>query len=267
VLAPARSSITKSYEFLTKEKDKALQKLKKSEEELAQFKNQYSKMLPHLHMANLNHFRSLQRGGAVSSGDMLLLPQNRLDQKIIDVMAELTAARSRYTQQHSRIIVLEKHLKALENERKRLSSDNEDNPAVQHQSNSITQAEEQAMNDADLIQQAIDNYGDIEKQFNRIQQQVAQDKGYYDSILERHNKAKFTQNLGKYDIDSRVKIIDAVGEPVSTSVLNIYAYIVIGFIIGFIVGATVCFFVELFSPIIYHTYQLNTNLPVYLVKI
>lgn len=136
VLAPQRSSIQQSEDFLAKELKQRSIDLLASETALAEYKNRYASELPTLHSANVSRLSALQAvlserrielDGAKAAQYSLAIRLSQTDpvvgkieESIVNIMTELTELRARYTDQHSSVQHVLARLQALEGERNRV---------------------------------------------------------------------------------------------------------------------------------------------------
>ncbi|MGB0942320.1 MAG: GumC family protein [Marinomonas sp.] len=136
VLAPQRSSIIQSENFLGQELESRKASLLEAEKALAVYKDKFTNELPVVHSSNISRLSQLhaklslskiELEGAIAAHDSLAgrLSQTnpvigKMEESIVLVMAELAQLRARYTDQHSRVQYVLARLNALEGERNRL---------------------------------------------------------------------------------------------------------------------------------------------------
>ena len=136
VLAPQRSSIIQSENFLGKELEGRKASLLEAENALAAYKDKFTNELPVVHSSNISRLSQLhskmalgkiELEGAIAAHKSLAgrLSQTnpvigKMEESIVLVMAELAQLRARYTDQHSRVQNVLARLNALEGERNRL---------------------------------------------------------------------------------------------------------------------------------------------------
>lgn len=136
VLAPQRSSIIQSENFLGKELESRRASLLESEKALAIYKDKFTNELPVVHTSNISRLSQLharlslskiELEGAIAAHRSLAgrLSQTnpvigKMEESIVLVMAELAQLRARYTDEHSRVQYILARLNALEGERNRL---------------------------------------------------------------------------------------------------------------------------------------------------
>ncbi|WCE31973.1 GumC family protein [Vibrio sp. SCSIO 43137] len=138
LLAPERSSIKDSSEFLTIHINKRLSELNQAEQALADYQNSNPNMTPDMQRESLNRLASLKQTLAekearlsgvrksLGSLDQQLSKTNpvvgKIEEKIIDVHSELTLLRAKYTNNHSAVEEKRQELERLETERSALLS-------------------------------------------------------------------------------------------------------------------------------------------------
>ncbi|HAS8423589.1 TPA: chain-length determining protein [Vibrio vulnificus] len=138
LLAPERSSIRDSSEFLTVHIEKRQQELFAAEQALADFQNQYSADTPAMQAQNLTRLASLKQSLAekeaelagvektLGSLDQQLSKTNpvigKIEEQIITIRSELALLSAKYTDQHSSVQAKMRELSRLEQERHQLLS-------------------------------------------------------------------------------------------------------------------------------------------------
>lgn len=133
LIAPERSAIFSSEEFLKRELENRHVELTAAEEKLAAYRSRYADELPNLHTNNVARLGLLQDqleetrralSSARASRDNLqkqLSQTNpvvgKIEEAIVDRLSELALLRSRYTDQHSAIQAILNQLESLQEER------------------------------------------------------------------------------------------------------------------------------------------------------
>ncbi|SHO55064.1 GumC family protein [Vibrio quintilis] len=141
LLAPERSSIRDSSEFLSIHIEKRRTALDDAENALAEFKNQYAAFSPQMQNQLLNQLASLKQslsekeaelaGVKKSLGglDQQLSKTNpvvgKIEEQIIRIRSQLTLLQARYTDAHSSVQAKKRELSRLESERTKLLSETE----------------------------------------------------------------------------------------------------------------------------------------------
>ncbi len=143
LLAPERSSMRGSTEFLEQQLEQRRADLELAEQRLAEFKDRYVTDLPELHSINIARFTQLKQqlaekqaamaGASKSLGglDAQLSKTNpvvgRLEEQIIRLNGDLALLRARYTDKHSKIQAVLRKLRSLEAERQNILASNPQN--------------------------------------------------------------------------------------------------------------------------------------------
>ncbi|MCD9480277.1 chain-length determining protein [Photobacterium phosphoreum] len=138
LLAPERSSMTDSSQFLSENIEFRRQELDIAEDQLVDFKNKENTTHPEMQISILDRLAKLKQrlyerqaelAGAkkrLGSIDLQLSKTNpvigKLEEKIITIRAELTLLQAKYTSKHSQIQGRLRNLKRLQKERARLLS-------------------------------------------------------------------------------------------------------------------------------------------------
>ena len=133
LLAPERSSIEDSSEFLAIHIEKRREELDIAENELADFKNRYASVTPEMQSQALGRLASLKQSYAekkaelagversLGSLDQQLSKTNpvvgKIEDQIIEILIQLTLLKAKYTESHSAVQGKERELRRLENER------------------------------------------------------------------------------------------------------------------------------------------------------
>ncbi|WP_117233926.1 GumC family protein [Vibrio maerlii] len=143
ILAPERSSITDSSEFLNQHIEKRLISLQESEENLAKYTNEHTTLTPELQSQTYARLATLKQSLAekqaelsgversLGSLDQQLSQTNpvvgRIEDQIIETRSELTLLQAKYTNNHSAVQAKQRELKRLEAERETLLASNQPN--------------------------------------------------------------------------------------------------------------------------------------------
>jgi len=133
LLAPERSSIEDSSDFLAIHIEKRSKELDIAEEALADYKNKNAQSTPEIQNQSLNRLASLKQNLAekeaelsgvkksLGSIDQQLSKTNpvigKLEDQIIEIRSDLTLLKAKYTDQHSAVQAKMRELERLENER------------------------------------------------------------------------------------------------------------------------------------------------------
>jgi polysaccharide chain length determinant protein (PEP-CTERM system associated) len=143
LLAPERSSIQDSSQFLAMHIDKRLNELKQAEQALAEFQNQNPTTTPEFLNENLSRLARLKQTLAekeallagvdkgLGSLDQQLSRTNpvlgKIEEKIIEIRSELTLLTAKYTDNHSAVIANKRELERLEKEREKIMKNRQEN--------------------------------------------------------------------------------------------------------------------------------------------
>ncbi len=141
LLAPERSSMKDSSQFLSGNLESRRQELELAEQSLAEFRGKYATDLPELQLDKLTRLAKLKQALAerqaelagaeksLGSLDQQLSRTNpvigRLEEQIISLRSELTLLQARYTNSHSKVQAVMRNLSELEQERKVLLERNQ----------------------------------------------------------------------------------------------------------------------------------------------
>ncbi|WP_341663384.1 chain-length determining protein [Vibrio sp.] len=136
MLAPERSSIKDSSEFLTLHIEKRRQALDEAETALANFKNENASVTPEMQNQSLTRLATLKQSLAekeaelagversLGSLDQQLSRTNpvvgKIEDQIIEIRSELSLLRAKYTDSHSAVVGKQRELRRLESERAEL---------------------------------------------------------------------------------------------------------------------------------------------------
>ncbi|MGF1740284.1 chain-length determining protein [Vibrio profundum] len=133
LLAPERSSIKDSSEFLTFHIDKRRTELDDAEDELAQYKNQHAYVAPEMQNQTLTRLAALKQSLAEKEAELAGVERSlgsldqqmsrtnpvvgKLEDQIIDIRSQLTLLQAKYTENHSAVQAKQRELRRLESER------------------------------------------------------------------------------------------------------------------------------------------------------
>lgn len=133
LLAPERSSIQDSSDFLSIHIEKRQVELQAAEEALANYKNNNAQSTPEIQSQSLNRLASLKQNLAEKQAELAGVEKSlgtidqqlsktnpvigKLEDQIIDIRSDLTLLQAKYTNQHSAVQAKVLELERLENER------------------------------------------------------------------------------------------------------------------------------------------------------
>ncbi|OPX55329.1 polysaccharide chain length determinant protein, PEP-CTERM locus subfamily [Oceanospirillum multiglobuliferum] len=136
LLAPERSSVSNSEQFLLAQIERQRKLLDQSEAALSNFRSQHALQLPSLLNANISELGSIKQLIAEKSVDLAgqkaaleslhthLIRTNpivgALEKQMIDLRSELVSLQARYTDRHSKVMTLQNKLHQLELEHREL---------------------------------------------------------------------------------------------------------------------------------------------------
>lgn len=136
LLAPERSSIEQSEKFILQQLELQKSQLLIAETKLSDFKQKYATDLPSFHGGNVKRLRELKQDlseketawsaakGALLSMDKQLSSSNpvvaALEKRIVQLTSELALLRARYTDQHSKVINIQRQVERLQVKRNSL---------------------------------------------------------------------------------------------------------------------------------------------------
>ena len=301
VLAPQRSSIIQSESFLAEELEGRRADLQTAEKALAVYRNEFASELPTLHSANvarlseLKGFQAERRielegaKAAQASLAMRLSQTNpvvgKIEEAIINVMAELTQLRARYTDEHSKVQNVLAQLQSLERERNRIlasmnsinngdlnkvklerlwaiattTQENEsgtrNHPLLISQLERLQQADDHIQrldkevsslnNEITRLQKKVSGYGQHERRLNELKRDIQVRQKIFQDLSERHEMARVTRSLGKNEENERVKLINPPFEPLAPINLSIVVFVAAGLVAGVGLGFGLAVIAEL----------------------
>lgn len=295
IIAPQRSSIVSSENFLKKELSERKADLEAAERKLAEYKSKFASELPELHTSNVMRLGRLREtlaarrteleGARASWQDLKdrLFKTNpvigRIEERIVEVMSELTLLRSRYTDNHTMVQGALRKLKSLREERGKtlnatkklkdgdlerlwnLASNQTTDPAGTQQTLLISQLErlqegevrvsnleKQVENlDGELVklQSKVTGFGVHEQRLAELSREAKVKRKIYQDLAERHQLARVTGSLGKAEEKERVKLIDPAFTPIAPTNLPIILFVVLGLIGGIVLGSALAVITEI----------------------
>lgn len=136
LLAPERSSIKDSSEFLTYHIEKRRNELDIAESKLADYKNQNADVTPEMQTQSLARLASLKQSLSEKEAELAGVKKSlgsldeqmsktnpvvgKIEDQIINIRSELTLLQAKYTENHSAVQAKQRELKRLESERAQL---------------------------------------------------------------------------------------------------------------------------------------------------
>jgi polysaccharide chain length determinant protein (PEP-CTERM system associated) len=293
VLAPERSSMSDSSRFLSIHLRKRQIALDKAEFAMAEFKDAHSEELPELYLTNVSRLAQMklrlsERQAELDGARRSLGGINRqlsktnpvlglIEKKIVQRQGELAVLRTRYTQQHSKVIGVFKNLKRLEEERQKLlahadeslnieklwvignnyqlNNDPTKQPLLISQlanmqliSGKVEGLFEEIKSLKEMIhklEKQLSGYGANASMLSKLEREVSIKRDLYDDMLLRFEKAGITASLGVFEQDKRVKIIDRPFTPTTTINQSLLVFIISGLFGGIFLGSGLAIIQEL----------------------
>ncbi|WP_191600476.1 GumC family protein [Marinomonas algicola] len=295
LLAPERSSMRNSEAFLLTQLDTQRSQLETAEAALAKFKSKHVMQLPSLFNNNVTSISELRQliaekeiefagqEAVMASLHTQLIRNNpivaQLENDIVSHKRELSTLLSRYTLQHSKVVIANAKLRRLEQELKDLIEltakiDNIDELERLWQSSSIAppgnidshslslspnneiesarlrysrikQELSQLRKQHDGLFQLINSSSDIEQTLQTLTRDLQVQNKIYQETLDRYERAKVTGALGSYEQRDRIKIIDKAYVPSSPSNMPRLLYVILGVVAGIGLGVGTAIILEL----------------------
>ncbi|MEE8379579.1 MAG: chain-length determining protein [Gammaproteobacteria bacterium] len=306
LLAPERSSMKDSSQFLSEQLKKRQHELDIAESILATYKDEHSAELPELHLTNITRLSQLKlrlsereaefAGAMRSLGglDQQLSKTNpvlgRLENKIINIRGELAILRARYTEKHSLIVGALRNLQRLEEERQNIlartdqtlnieqlwdiassapiNSENNDQPLLvsqlenlQHSRGKVDGLSAEINNLKEMVsnlESQMSGYGANEARLSKLERDLKVKRDLYDDLLHRHEQARITGSLGRFERDKRIKVIDRPFTPTSPNNHPIYIFVIAGIFGGVLLGCGLAIILELSDTTLRRVDQLET---------
>ena len=283
LVAPERSSIAGSVQFLKQQMSERRASLTATERRLGEFKTQHADQLPELHATNVQRLASLRQlleerrtelAGATAAAEDLretLSSINplvgHLQDEIVRLTAHVALLRARYTDEHSEAQAALRQLGRLQEERTRavaearaMVEDGFDNlwnqavgtPAkVGHPPLLVSQLEQlqaakarrvslekevaQLERTTHELEATVANQGKVATELTALERDLGTEQEVYGTLLKRFEMARVTGDLGTFEADERVMVIQNPGLPTSISpppALYVLASVVGGLALG-----------------------------------
>ena len=272
------------------------------------FKRRHADELPAVYSANVTRVSAMKQrlldkqmelSAAVASfNDMRkqLASTNpivgRLEETIIATTSELTALRSRYTEQHSDVQAAERKLTRLSEERQayidvsknldqadldrlwsiaagqQVAQDKSAPPLLISQLLRLQESKakrvaleqdvEQLSKAVNELQTAIAAFAPIEQQQMRLEKDVAAAREHYESFKKRYDSASTSFELGRFEAPERIKIIDLPADPTIPATPPTIIFIIAGIVAGLVLGSGLAVVAELLDQRIRTTSEFLT---------
>jgi polysaccharide chain length determinant protein (PEP-CTERM system associated) len=207
-----------------------------------------------------------------------------LEDDIVKLTRELSSLRAKYTESHSSVIAVRRNLSRLEAERKALldevreltpqdverlwnraanassSTDASDMPLLVTQMLRLKETQTRRIaleTEIEQMEKAVANlrlkiteFAPVEKQLVQLQSKIVLAREMYDSLSKRHEMARVTGALGRFESPERIKVIDEAMDPVRPITPGKSVFLIISIITSLLVGAGLAFVAELLDPTI-----------------
>jgi polysaccharide chain length determinant protein (PEP-CTERM system associated) len=281
VVAPQRSTISSSEDFLETELQLRKADLSEAEMRLADYKTRFAGELPDLHTTNVNRLadltemlaeRELELAGEVAARDGLhrkLSQTNpvvgRIEEQIVETMSELAVLRSRYTDRHTQVQAALRRLDSLEpkdlerlwniaSSQRLLPEEGGQTLLVsqleklQEADSRIERLEQETVSlrhDVASLTRKVGGFGRHEQQLTELERDLGVKRKIFQELSERYQNARVTGALGRWEENERVKVIDAPFTPRAPSNLPLLVFVVAGLFGGFALGCALAVVTEL----------------------
>ena len=288
LVSPEQGAITASQSFLEIQLDQRRKALDKAERDYSNFKVRNADKLPAIYAANVTRLGSLQQKMQEREMDLATAQAGfddirsriaganpvigRLEEEIVKLTGELTALRSRYTDEHSQVQALDRRLKRTQAERKslleassalkdldldrlwniaaNLANGDESKPQT-----TLLMSQLQRLQDAQAkrvtlekdveelrrmiadLQRTIGTFAPIEQEQQHLERSIVAAREMYDSLLKRNEMASVTGALGRFEAPERIKMIDPPSEPNTPVGPGLILFILGGLVGGILIGA------------------------------
>lgn len=216
-----------------------------------------------------------------------------VEEQIVIAEANLTLLLAKYTRQHSKVKAVQQSLNYLKAEQKRLLSShaalteeqinqlwnlasvvdgsNSENaiPAlllsqlervqaaqatIKELNNEITMLKKQA----DSLTNKISLEANVTRELASLERDLSVNTTLYHDLLNRHEMAKVTGELGRFEEPEKIKIIDRAFTPNRASNMPFAVFAVLGMVLGLVVGCAIAIITEVLDDTIWHESQIKT---------
>lgn len=256
LVAPERSSIAGSVDFLDRQIAERRASLTVAEQRLAAFQTQHSAQMPELHASNVQRLASLRQlleerrtdlaGATAALADLreTLSAMNpvagHLQDEIIRLTGELTTLRARYTDEHSSVQAAIRQINRLQEERvraieeARAAADGDidqmlSQAAGERQAGTprflVSQLEQmqvararrvalekevgQLENAVAELERIVASQNAVATELTALERDLGTEREVYGTLLKRYEMARVTGDLGTFEADQRVMVIQA----------------------------------------------------------
>ncbi len=311
LLAPERSSVEKSEEFLSRQLDKFEYDLSEAEHKLAEYKSLHSEELPELYHSAISRLSSLRHkrlekkselSGAKKSLEQLSARLastspviGKIEEELVQLKSQLVILQARYTNEHSAIKGLERKIERLEKDRSSVmakkyninterlwdlassvdpSNAEKSSPlllsqleGLQRQKSQIESLEGELVGldfSIEKLEKDTSNHGEKERRLIELQRDLNVKRKFYEELLRRYEMARVTRELGRFEQDERIKVIDRPFKPSFSSNPAPILFVLSGLFGGFFLGLGLVVILEMIDSSIRRRDQLVkiTEVPV-----
>ncbi|MDG1286197.1 MAG: hypothetical protein P8P30_01380 [Rickettsiales bacterium] len=240
--------------------------------------------------------RSLLSGaeGAAESLEGRLVQTNpiigKLEEQIIHYSSELALLRARYTRAHSKVKAVQRTLKRLQEERNRMlemdvtqldqavqvaSTNHVWNITVDNDKSQpllVSQMEQMDLAHTRItslreeiivleqaekeLQEKVHNFGGVERQLLGLERKASVHRELHTNMMRRSEMARVTGDLSKFEVPTRVKIIDRPFQPPKRITPPLFVFAIIGTLGGLMMGCALAAMVNAADTTIRYPYQL-----------
>ena len=141
-------------------------------------------------------------------------------------------------------------------------------PDVKEALNYVYQAikatKEKLNNEIVMLQQQADNLtnkisleADVTRELASLERDLSVNTTLYHDLLNRHEMAKVTGELGRFEEPEKIKIIDRAFTPIRASNMPFAVFVVLGMVIGLVVGCAIAIIAEVLDDTIWHESQIS----------
>ncbi|MGC3836978.1 GumC family protein [Moritella viscosa] len=215
-----------------------------------------------------------------------------VEEQIVAAEAKLSLLKASYTRSHSKVQSVELQLNNLKNEQKKLLSKNvaltdeqlkqlwnlasvvdNGNGESKVPSLLLSQLENlqsaqsrviQLENEVAMLRQQSEHLtsnvameADVAKELSALKRDLTVNTKLYHDLLNRHEMAKVTGELGRHEEPEKIKVIDRPFTPGYPSNLSIFIYIIIGLFTGVGSGIGLAVIVELLDDTLWHIKKIS----------
>jgi len=215
-----------------------------------------------------------------------------LETNMVGLKSQLALLRAKYTDKHSSVRAVLRQIKRLEEERQRLfkkdkisseeierfwslkqptTTEQGTTPAssgllmtqisaLQTEQQSIRRLTEEVSQleiNIKALELRVQSFGKNEKVLRELQREIDVKGKVYEDLLERHQKARITRSLGKFEAKDRIKVIDKPYNPIRPLNLPLAVFVIVGIFGGLFTGISFAIVNELMNNKLYNIEQIE----------